>query len=490
MNPQVKRVTLNADIVESFAGIFLSPMYDNPQPTPDLHRECWRLYCSDVPYAAIAAPREHAKSTALTHDYILAVSLFREQDFIIIVSNTEALAVEHLSEIAKVFRDNDEVRQQFGIASLPVDNNADLEVRFTDGHECRFVAKGSGQKMRGLKWNGKRPGLIICDDLEDDAEVESKDQREKFARWFNRALIPCLRRGGRIRMHGTILHEDSRLARLMKSKSWKTKLFKAHKAFDDFSEILWPEQFPESRLRDIRQKFVDDMDASGYSQEYLNDPLDNSDAYLKRADFIPMSEKDYEIEKMLAVGCDFAVSTADKANKTSFTVGGRCHRNLLHFIDQHSGKWDTLDWVDRMFAIQEQWEPVAFFVEDGVIWKSVKPMIEREMRVRNKWINCIPILPTRDKATRGRPLQKRMASQSCRFDVEADWFPAFQDILLRFTGRGDAVQDDEFDSSAILAKGLESMAELDMEDFMDDDELYYRSTAPRSDTGRSETTGY
>ena len=159
---QFNRVKLNAAIVESFAGIFLSPMYDNPQPTPDLHRQCWGLYCTDTPYAAIAAPREHAKSTALTHDYGLAVSLFREQDFIIIVSNTEGLAVEHLSEIAKVFRDNEEVRSQFGVDSLPTDNNSDLVVRFTDGHECRFIAKGSGQKMRGLKWNGKRPGLILC----------------------------------------------------------------------------------------------------------------------------------------------------------------------------------------------------------------------------------------------------------------------------------------------------------------------------------------
>lgn len=487
--PVVKRVTLNAAIVESFAGIFLSPMYDNPQPTPDLHRQCWELYCSDNPYCAIAAPREHAKSTALTHDYGLAVSLFREQDFIIIVSNTEGLAIEHLSEIAKVFRDNDEVRQQFGVESLPTDNNSDLVVRFTDGHECRFIAKGSGQKMRGLKWNGKRPGLILCDDLEDDTEVESKEMRDKFSRWFNRALIPCLRRGGKIRMHGTILHDDALLMKLMKSASWKTKLFKAHKGFDDFTEILWPQQFPEERLRGIRQKFIDSMDASGYSQEYLNDPLDSSDAYLHKADFLPMTERDHEADKMIAIGCDFAVSTKDKANRTSFTVGGRDAKNLLHFVDQHDGRWDTLAWIDKMFEVQEMWNPVVWFVEDGVIWKSVKPMIDREMLRRNIWMNCQPILPTRDKATRGRPFQKRMSAQACRFDKDAPWYPAYEEELLRFTGIGDAVADDRFDSSAILCKGLESMAELEEDDFLSDEELYNANTGPRQ-AGRSATTGY
>lgn len=429
-------------------------------------------------------------STALTHDYGLAVSLFREQDFIIIVSNTEGLAVEHLSEIAKVFRDNDEVRQQFGVESLPTDNNSDLVVQFTDGHQCRFIAKGSGQKMRGLKWNGKRPGLILCDDLEDDAEVESKEMRDKFSRWFNRALIPCLRRGGKIRMHGTVLHEGALLASLMKSKSWKTKLFKAHKAFDDFSEILWPEQFPEERLREIRQKFIDSMDAAGYAQEYLNDPLDNSEAYLKKPDFLPMSERDFEYEKVMGVGCDFAVSTKDKANRTSFTVGGRCARNLLHYMDQFLGRWDTLEWIDKLFEIQEKWDPAAFFVEDGVIWKSVEPMINREMLVRNKWMNFVPIMPIKDKATRGRSLQKRMRAQACRFDKDSEWYPGFEDELLRFTGKGEAIADDQFDSAAILSKGLEDMAELEEDDFLDDEELYSRRTNPRSDIGRSAITGY
>jgi len=42
----VTRVELTAKLIEAFAGTFLSPLYDNPQPTPQLHRDCWELYCS------------------------------------------------------------------------------------------------------------------------------------------------------------------------------------------------------------------------------------------------------------------------------------------------------------------------------------------------------------------------------------------------------------------------------------------------------------
>jgi hypothetical protein len=159
-------------------------------------------------------------------------------------------------------------------------------------------------------------------------------------------------------------------------------------------------------------------------------------------------------------------------------------------MDQYTGRWDTLAWIDVMFEIQDKWDPAAFFVEDGVIWKSVKPMLDREMLLRNKWINCVPIMSIKDKATRGRSLQKRMGAQACRFDKEADWYPGFEDELLRFTGKGEAIADDQFDSSAILSKGLENMAEVEEDDFLSDGELYSRRTEPRSDGGRSATTGY
>lgn len=487
---QRPNLKLTAQLVEAFAGTFLSPRYDNPQPTPQLHRDCWELYCSDAELAAIAAPREHAKSTALTHDYGLATALFRVQDYTVIVSATEELAMGHLGDIAKELRENDDLIREFGIKKLVVDTKSDVIVEFLDGHQCRFIAKGSGQKMRGLKWNGKRPGLIICDDLEEDEQVENMDRRQKFRKWFFRALLPCRRRGGQVRMHGTILHEDALLTRLMKADAWETRLFKAHASFDDFTEILWPEQFPVERLMKIRQTFIDDGDAAGYSQEYLNDPLDNTEAYLRKDDFRGMSEYDHGAEKRIYVGCDFAVSKKDKANRTSFTVGGKCARNLIHVFDQFVGRWDTLEWIEVLFDIQAKHNPEKFFVEDGVIWKSVAPMLYKEMQTRDVWLNCEPINPVKDKATRGRPYQKRMRAGGMRYDKDASWYPSFEQENLKFTGLSDAVLDDQFDSTAILVRGLETEAEVEDDDFTDEEELEMRRSDPRRDSGRSSVTGY
>ena len=488
-------VPLTADLIEAFAGVFLSPMYDNPRPTPDFHREGWALYASDHELCSIVAPREHAKSTAFTHDYLLACLLFRVESFALIVSATEKLAMEHLGDVAKVFRENDEVRRHFGVEALSTDAKTEITVRFTDGYECRVLTRSAEQKVRGLKWNGRRPGLIICDDMEEDEQVENPERRAKFRRWINRALLPCMRRGGKIRAHGTILHEDSWLARIHKrqvdaKQVWHTLFYKAHAGFDDFSEILWPEQFPEERLRQIRQRYINDHDAAGYAQEYLNDPIDSTDAYLRKEWFTPMRDEDFEAPKIMAAAADFAISKGDKANRTSLTAGGMDQENILHYLGQVVGRWDALELVEEIFTFAARWKPDVFWVEDGQVWLAIWPLLQREMQRRGTWINFVPRRPVKDKASRGRSLQRRMRAGGTRWDTEAWWFSGMQQEMLRFTGVNDATLDDQFDSAALLSLGFDDMSLLDAEDFVSEEEQRMRRHDPRQSLGRNRVTGY
>jgi hypothetical protein len=484
---------LTAELVESLSGVYLSPRYDQPRPTPDFHRECWTRYCDDTPAAATAAPRNHAKSTALTHDYILSNVLFRAEEYVIIVGSSEELAIEHLGDIANELRENEDLVRDFKIKSFVSDQKTDIIVECLDGHQFRIIARGAEQKIRGRKWRGKRPGLIVCDDLEDDEQVENRDRRKKFRKWFFRACKQALRDGGKIRVHGTILHIDSLLAHLMKNSTWASKCYKAHRGFSDFSDLLWPEKFPESRLRAIRAEFVKEGDSAGYSQEYLNDPRDDENAYLRRDFFLGMREDDYDAFRVHAIGCDFAISKQDAANRTSFTVGGRDPDNTLFVVDQRVGRLDALEIMEEMFALQARWTPDAFYVEDGVIWLGLWPTLRNEMIRRNEFLNCVPIKPIKDKAVRGRAFQKRMKAGSCRFDKKGEWYPEYEEELLSFTGVSEAVLDDQFDSTAILCKGLEDAPLVEPDDEITDEERAFEAESARlrgGGEGRSVVTGY
>ena len=484
------RVELTPELIESFAGIYLSPMFDNLAATAPFHRKGWALYCSPAPMASIVAPRKHAKSTAFTQVFGLATLCFRAQDYILVVSATEPLAIDHLGDMAKELRENDDLRRDFKISKLLVDAKTECIVEFEDGHQARILAKGSGQKMRGLKWNGKRPGLILGDDLEEDEQVENFVARKKFRKWFNRALIPCLRKGGIARVHGTILHQDSLLARLQKARTWTTLFFKAHRSFEDFRDLLWPDQYDEQWYRDERQRFIDDEDGPGYSQEYLNTPLDDALAFLGSAGFLPMEAHDFMAPKRIKIGCDFAVSTSAAANRTSFTVGGETPDNLLCIFDQRCGRWDTEEWIDEMFSLEVEHQPEEWVVEGGVIWNAVWPTIKRAMRERGVWMNFSVINPVKDKAARALAFKKRHRASGMRYATEAHWYDEYKEELKLFTPGSEALADDQFDSTAILVKGFEMQAPPEEDDYRTEEDLEMEYEDPRRYEGRDEVTGY
>ena len=485
---------LSAELIESMAGVFLSPLYDTPSPTPQFHRECWKLYTSDARMCAVAAPRGHAKSTGLTHDYTLAVALFREEQYIIIVGASEEMAIEHLGDIANELHENEDLRQAFKIKDFVTNQKTDIIVECTDGYQFRIMARGSELKIRGKKWRGRRPGLIVGDDLEDDEQVENRERRLKFSRWFYRACVQALRDSGKIRVHGTILHEDSLLAGLVKHSSWKALCFRAHKSFDDFSEILWPEKFSEERLRKIRQSFIEKGDSAGYSQEYLNDPFDNDSAFLRSDDFVEMKEADWEQPKVNYVGCDFAIAKKDTANRTSFTIGGLDVNNLLHVIDQRVDRWDINEIVEEFFSIQIAWQPSCFYVEKGKIWSAIEPILQREMLRRGIFLSFEPLASVSDKKVRGRFLQKRMRARAMRFNKQASWYAGYENELRRFTGDSEAVLDDQFDSSSILCRGLEEKTpDLEAEDFLTESEeeyIFHSQSLRKIASSRNLVTGY
>ncbi len=485
-------VTLTGDLIEAFSGTFLSPRYDSPVVTPNWHREAWNLYATGGSRVACVAPRDHAKSTALTYDYILAELCFRSSDYCILIGSTEPKASEQLSNLSEELRENTDLRNEFGIAEFEVDQKTEIIVRCTDGHRFRLLARGAEQKIRGAMWKGKRPNLIVCDDMEDDEQVESTVRRKKFRDWFFRAAVQALSVSGKIRVHGTILHEDALLVHLSRNPSWKFLFYKAHESYSDFTNILWPEKWSAERLRARQQEFESSGDAAGYSQEFLNNPLGHADSYLKRDQFIEMTEDDFKREKRYIIGSDLAVSKADKANRTSFTVGGQDMENLLHIVDQRVGRWTTDEWIEVMFELDAQWQLELFIVEKGQIWASLYPLIRNEMQKRDHWINFYPIAPSKDKAVRGRSFQRRMLGHGVRFNSKADWYGGYLDELLRFTGVTQAVLDDQFDSTAYVSLGFDKLGDVeDEEDFNSDgeDEEFARTTVEEL-LGRSSVTGY
>lgn len=503
---------VTAEIVKGFVSTVLSQGFDGAVESPKFHEEAWDLCCSTNRFVAIAAPRGHAKSSAVTLGYGLSTLLFRERKFMLLVSDTEAQSALFLGAFKQALQDNKDVAELFdlrlndkGQVAFIKDTENDIIVEFNDGHKFRIIAKGAEQKLRGLIWNGSRPDIIMCDDMENDELVMNKDRREKMRRWFKGALLPCLSDTGIVRMVGTILHMDALLERLMPAENdrktvtkglkqystartmWVAVKYKAHN--EDFTELLWPQKKDAKEFKMLYEEAVRDGTTDIYSQEYLNRPLDMANTYFKKMDFLPTT-KDEKARKMLHyVTVDLAISLDQRADYSVFLVAGVDENKIIHIKQVIRERLDGREIVDTLLTLQRLYDPVAVGIEDMQVSKSIGPFLREEMIAQNVYLNLYPMKHGgKDKYSRARSIQARMRAHGCRFDKDSDWYPTFEDELMRFPRDK---HDDQVDTFAYLGMMLDKLIEAPTREEQEEED--YHDELAKSDatgTGRSTTTGY
>lgn len=457
-----EKVRLTPEILLSFSDIYLKHSFDEPVATPAAHLEWWGYCCLATAYVALAAPRGHAKSTAITFTFVLASVCLRVKRHVLLVSDTEGQAIMFLGNLSRELRENTDLQRTCGFKRIVKDNENELIVEWLDGGRTRIAAHGAGQKIRGTNWHGVRPDLVVCDDLENDEMVMSEDRRLKFRAWFYNTLLPLGGKSCQIRVVGTILHEDALLSRLMPDvlgdpnciieplrtrtttkKAFLGVLYRAHPDFDDFSEILWPEGWTEERLKLRRQAYIDDGYPEGYAQEYLNNPMAKEGAYFDQDDLleIELSQRMHETKhpETFFIGVDLAISEKARRAFTVFAVFGYDHTRTLRCREIYRKRVDSLAIIEQFFHLHAKYsakspnreEPV-FLVETENIAKAIGPILDKEMEERDQYLVIEKMPPINDKELRARSMQARVRGHRVEFDHEAAWWPTLKHELITF----------------------------------------------------------
>ncbi|WP_256717676.1 phage terminase large subunit [Paenibacillus sp. FSL R5-0636] len=222
---------------------------------PEFHREIAEIIddISNVNLndkVAVAAPRSHAKSTYLSKAEPLREIVYRKRKYEIIISETPAVSSANLDWIAAQLKSNAKLRADFGPLLSPKqqENPKDNSSEFIawepreDGTKkllTKVEAASTGQALRGRNWNGVRPDLIICDDLEDiKSNAATPELRRKLKDWFAQTVVPLGDPRGKktafIYM-GTTVHHEALLVDVLYNRSdFKSRVYRAIKT--------WPER--------------------------------------------------------------------------------------------------------------------------------------------------------------------------------------------------------------------------------------------------------
>lgn len=183
---------------------------------------------------AIEAPRGHAKSTTFTFKDDLHAALYAYKHYIIILSDSSEQAEGFLADIKTELEENAALREDFGELEGRVWKSSVILL----ANGVKIEAIGSGKKIRGRRHKQWRPDLIVCDDLENDENVNTPEQRKKLRNWFYKAVSKAGDTYTDIVYIGTLLHFDALLANVAKNPSYKTVRYQGVISFADNTE-LW-----------------------------------------------------------------------------------------------------------------------------------------------------------------------------------------------------------------------------------------------------------
>lgn len=299
---------------------------------PDFHRELGSIM-DEVSHqkrnkrVAAAAPRSHAKSSYLSKGYPIKEIVYRLRKYIIIISETPTVAKGNLEWISLQLKHNEKLRADFGPLLDPKQqmNPRDNSEEFvaweprdngTKQYNLALVqAASSGQALRGRNWNGNRPDLVICDDVDSEKNNNTEQLRKELKDWFKKVVTKLGGPEGNsmaIIFMGTTVHADSLLLDIMnnrgdfESKKYKALIsppdradlweqcreiyqdrenpdserlaelfYTAHREeMDAGAEVLWPDVQPLWKLMKIKW----DDGSKAFSTEYQNEPIDAESA--------------------------------------------------------------------------------------------------------------------------------------------------------------------------------------------------------------------
>jgi predicted phage terminase large subunit-like protein len=390
---------------------------------------------------AIAAPRGNAKTTH-GQMFILWCIVYGYKRFPVVMSDASDQAAAILEGIKVELEVNPRLAQDFPDA---VGQGRVWQVGvIVTRNQVKVQAFGSGKRLRGVRHGAYRPDLCWLDDLENDENVRSPEQRDKLEAWIDKAVEPLGPPDGSMDIIyvGTILHYDAVLARKLRNPLWRATVFRAigrwpdrmdlwerweevlrnedEEAADAFyaanrepmdagAEVLWPTVQPFVKLMKIRVR----IKVGPFDCEYQNDPVSSEDALFGKVTFWVNRLEHW----MMFGACDPSLGKQNRGRDPSALLVGGLNREtgILDVVEARIARRLPDKIIEDVIALQREHRCLVWGVEAVQFQEFFRTELVRRSAERGVPVPAVPIMTKSDKALRIESLQPHVANGLIRF---------------------------------------------------------------------------
>lgn len=364
----------------------------------------------------------------------------------------------------------------------------DFELR-KGGAAKDLLITGKGGRLafvgRGGSGTGKPADFFIVDDpLKDDIEAQSDSTREEVWRWFNKVSFTRIHSKSAIVCVHTRWHQDDLIGRLCDPEHpERDKLYKGIASRWTYINLpaviddpklakalglklepskdpnvvsmfgtkpissLWPGRKDLPLLAEAKQ-----MDPTGFNALYMGKPTPDDGDYFKADWLVEYDEGELPARLEKYGASDHAVSEKQGRDYTVLGCVGVCEaENIWVLPDLVWARQKTDRTVEDILTLMKAHEPFLWWMESEMISKSFGPFLEKRMHETNVFVPIDEVTVSKDKQTRARAIQGRLAHKKVRFPRFAPWWPDAKQQLLRFPN---SANDDFVDWLSHIGLGL------------------------------------
>lgn len=387
---------------------------------------------------AIAAPRGNAKSTLVTQIFVIWCLVTGRKHYPVIIMDALDQALPMLEAIKAELQFNPRLLMDYPQAT---GQGRVWQVGvIVTANDAKVQVFGSGKRMRGIRHGPHRPDLVIGDDLENDENVRSPEQRDKLESWLKKTVLSLGPADDSmdVVIIGTILHYDSILARLIKNPLWNARKFRAviewpHRMdlWDKWEELLLNQgeaealQFYTERKNEMEMGAVVSWPAAqplyklmvkrardgrpAFDSEQQNDPVSGDDAPFANCIQFWVNRLP---EWRFFGACDPSLGKHGASRDPSaLLVGGfNRHTGILDVVEALIKKRLPDRIIEDIIKLQAEYRCVLWVVEVVQFQEFLRTELVKRSAARGIPVPATAITPSTDKLLRIETLQPHMAN--------------------------------------------------------------------------------
>lgn len=404
-------------------------------------------------HAAFEAFHESAKTTYVIRTFPLYCLVYpsHDLDFIALVCGDEDTARDKLASIKADYK----TRQYLSVNLVEIieDNEDAFEVRVEpygqgEAVAVRIAVFGKGSQIRGLESRGRRPKLVILDDVQDKKAIESDLILKKDLKWFLGDVL-FLGESCRVMMIGNNLGEKCLIEYVFANAA--DCRFECHRvpALDAETETVsaWPAKLPAEKLIEERGRYQNLGQLDVWYRERMCKATSPDDQRFKREMFRYYDPKHLPKTMNVYTTVDLAISQNRRSDFTAVCTVGVTPDNHWFVLDVDYGRWKPDEIIEAIFRAAAKWRPLEVGWEKVAFQAVIGHLIEKEMPERGIFFRSKGLIAERRKELRIEMLGPRFSTGTVWFPKGAGFLTELEGELLKFpTG----IHDDLIDALAYV----------------------------------------